>query len=582
MGLSLSPSTADNFVGVVDLEDKDTTSESLIFRLRVPFGDTFKEVEFEFNLQEDEPNSIVEEMNEAEELVFMRPYAQEIVDSISPVVEVARRIAHEKAAAKLASQQREEKSTAGAPDLSRPFSIVLSSEQSKNDHLGREGCSHLNPHQQDAVLERYGNSPLSEMVIEKVLATATAGAGGIYGDRALACLSNAAEDRLQKSSLSSSPQKTLSTATATATAVSNKGKGVGTGVTTGTVPNNDRNSASRSSNNTPTDASPVPDVLRTTSTDQGLQQQAQKYPPQGGRIPPGSFRSNSTSSLFVDQQPSVMNSNRSNSTGSGNEGGSVGGNVNANLTSSSSSGNSDVSSGGGGGRVAFTRGDSFDTSRPLMGTGEGSKCGSPSNPSPPLPFGDFDQPDDEGEGTNSALYGDVKPNSSSSGAGDGATAEDLVLYNQIIAKFNEGVAKVEKDYNYVSGNLQAQGEKLVEGYRREVDRAVKRKDDLTKQLHAMEDKYKVGVESKICGLFICPDMLPLFCWILTCRRECWIWKIGAKNSTKRTCAPTTLTNTAFIRVVFKTKVVMKTLSSSLCPILRLRQGQCLMEMVMLV
>lgn len=40
-------------------------------------------------------------------------------------------------------------------------------------------------------------------------------------------------------------------------------------------------------------------------------------------------------------------------------------------------------------------------------------------------------------------------------------------------------------------NLFSQREKADESYRRECDRLMNRKDDLDKQLHALNDKYKV-------------------------------------------------------------------------------------------
>jgi hypothetical protein len=92
---SLSPAP-ENFFGVVDVENKEDNKDGcLIFRLRVPFENTFKEIEFEFDLLEDDPRTVVAEMNEVEELMFMSDYADQIVQSISPVVELARKIAGE-------------------------------------------------------------------------------------------------------------------------------------------------------------------------------------------------------------------------------------------------------------------------------------------------------------------------------------------------------------------------------------------------------------------------------------------------------------------------------------------------------
>lgn len=96
---TLLNSAPENFFGVVDVENKEENKDRcLIFRLRVPFENTFKEIEFEFDLQEDDPKTVVAEMNEVEELMFMSDYADQIVQSITPVVEVAKTIAREKAA----------------------------------------------------------------------------------------------------------------------------------------------------------------------------------------------------------------------------------------------------------------------------------------------------------------------------------------------------------------------------------------------------------------------------------------------------------------------------------------------------
>ena len=112
-----------------------------------------------------------------------------------------------------------------------------------------------------------------------------------------------------------------------------------------------------------------------------------------------------------------------------------------------------------------------------------STCSSPSSPNKlSLPFGDLEQSPD---GKDSYSGSDE----SSTGIAVG-TAEELEKYNSYITKFHESVAKVEKDYNHVVGSLSSQGEKLVETYKREYERVMNRKDDLTVQLHAMEDKYK--------------------------------------------------------------------------------------------
>jgi hypothetical protein len=87
----------ENFFGVIDLENKeDNKDRCLIFRLRVPFENTFKEIEFEFDLVEDDPQIVVAEMNEVEELMFVSDYADQIVQSITPVVEMARKVARDK------------------------------------------------------------------------------------------------------------------------------------------------------------------------------------------------------------------------------------------------------------------------------------------------------------------------------------------------------------------------------------------------------------------------------------------------------------------------------------------------------
>jgi hypothetical protein len=107
----------------------------------------------------------------------------------------------------------------------------------------------------------------------------------------------------------------------------------------------------------------------------------------------------------------------------------------------------------------------------------GSDCDSPTSPGYQLQFGELEGSPDE--------YNDNDVES------DENTAADLDMYNNLITKFNESVAKVEKDFSHVMGNLNSQSEKLEETHKREYDRVIDRKDDLTKQLHAMEDKYKV-------------------------------------------------------------------------------------------
>ena len=373
--LGYSPSAGENFVGVVDLEDKGTNSESLIFRLRVPFGDTFKEVEFEFNLKEDNPNTIVEEMNEAEELVFMRPYAQEIIDSLTPVVDVAKRLSREKAAAKLATQQQ---SQVGAPDLSLPYDIVLSSEPQHSSILKGTDTNRnhfpiqsnlIEAQNQDEVLAKYSNSPLSEMVIEKVLATP-----GVCDDRALAALSIAAGDRMQK--MNGSPKLT---------------------------------SDSAFQNNASANLMTAPPMTRVLSDNIS------------SRPPFSVMRSGSAPNLQSDD---IMGGHESRSR-------ALTGNENSGISST-----------------------------PI-----------------PLPFGDLEPAPEGCEGF--ALSED-------------STEEDRRLYNELITKYNESVAKVEKEYNHVTGNLASQGEKLIENYKREYDKVVNRKNDLTKQLHDMEEKYRVS------------------------------------------------------------------------------------------
>jgi hypothetical protein len=104
-----------NFLGVVDVGDKGSFDDNgtlinencLIFRLRVPFEATFKEIEFGFDLLHDHPQSIVDEMNEVDELIFLTPYAKQIVDYLTPIVEVAKLVLHEKSVAAAHRSQEE-------------------------------------------------------------------------------------------------------------------------------------------------------------------------------------------------------------------------------------------------------------------------------------------------------------------------------------------------------------------------------------------------------------------------------------------------------------------------------------------
>lgn len=137
----------ENFLGVVDVDDKGSHENGvpgencLIFRLRVPLQSTFKEIEFEFDLLRDNPQAIVYEMNEVDELIFLAPYAKQIVDSLTPIIEVARRVLEEK----------------------------------KQELTGKH------------------EPALSNLVLEKLLATP-----GEFNDRALAAWSTAAEERKVK------------------------------------------------------------------------------------------------------------------------------------------------------------------------------------------------------------------------------------------------------------------------------------------------------------------------------------------------------------------------------------------------
>jgi hypothetical protein len=160
--------TPQNFLGVVDVGDKGSFDDDgkllhencLIFRLRVPFQTTFKEIEFGFDLLHDHPQSIVDEMNEVDELIFLAPYAKQIVDSLTPIVEVAKRVLSEKSMSKTAT-------TATA-----------------------------------AVPQRNQEEPtLSDLVLERYLATRGEG----NADPALAAWSNAAEERKIKENEAACP-----------------------------------------------------------------------------------------------------------------------------------------------------------------------------------------------------------------------------------------------------------------------------------------------------------------------------------------------------------------------------------------
>lgn len=90
--ISLDGSSVERFLGVVDIHDHDQSEHCLLFKLSVPYENTYKLVEFIFDLNEDEPQHIVEEIYGLEELAFLAKYANEIVASITPVVNIARRI----------------------------------------------------------------------------------------------------------------------------------------------------------------------------------------------------------------------------------------------------------------------------------------------------------------------------------------------------------------------------------------------------------------------------------------------------------------------------------------------------------
>jgi hypothetical protein len=91
-GLEVANQTSsDHFLGVVDLDDQ--SEHCLLFKVRVPYEDNYKDVEFVFDLFEDDPEMIVEEIYGLEELSFLTKYAKELVEAITPVVKVAKSIA---------------------------------------------------------------------------------------------------------------------------------------------------------------------------------------------------------------------------------------------------------------------------------------------------------------------------------------------------------------------------------------------------------------------------------------------------------------------------------------------------------
>jgi hypothetical protein len=230
--LSKSP-PEENFLGVVDVGDKgsggtddDSKSEDcLIFRLRVPFESTFKEIEFEFDLLCDHPQSIVDEMNEVDELIFLTPYAKQIVDSLTPIVDVAQRVLRE-----------------------------------KKIQTGQETNS-----------QRKHRTALSNLVLEKLLAMP-----GEFDDRALAAWSNAAEERRTKEneiSTTSShhttqrPHHLIQVNLAAAGAGNGTGTGTGTGeINRSTPPSTEREDLIRgvASSEWMDDQSP-PKAVRSTS-----------------------------------------------------------------------------------------------------------------------------------------------------------------------------------------------------------------------------------------------------------------------------------------------------------------------------
>ena len=53
------------------------------------------------------------------------------------------------------------------------------------------------------------------------------------------------------------------------------------------------------------------------------------------------------------------------------------------------------------------------------------------------------------------------------------------------------LGRIEKDYSHMRASISSKREKAEEGYRREIERLMNRKDDLDKQLHALERKYEV-------------------------------------------------------------------------------------------
>lgn len=132
--------TPQNFLGVVDVGDKGSfdvdgkplDENCLIFRLRVPFQTTFKEIEFGFDLLHDHPQSIVDEMNEVDELIFLTPYAKQIVNYLTPIVEIAKQILSEMSIGDKATTARERNQD--GPTLSDlVLERYLATREGKND-----------------------------------------------------------------------------------------------------------------------------------------------------------------------------------------------------------------------------------------------------------------------------------------------------------------------------------------------------------------------------------------------------------------------------------------------------------------
>mmetsp|Transcript_12667 Transcript_12667/g.19092 ORF Transcript_12667/g.19092 Transcript_12667/m.19092 type:complete len:932 (+) Transcript_12667:313-3108(+) len=339
----ISGSPADNFLGVVDLEDKagGNKDKCLIFRLRVPFENTFKEVEFEFDLAKDDPQTIVEEMNEVEELTFLAEYADQIVASISPVVDVARRVAGEKAAEKLDSGQ---------------------------------------------------NQPqLSEMVIEKFLETP-----GVYDDRALAALSCAAVERSKDRSRSELEADSPDERIVQNIVISNSG------IVSSQSPHEMRSPDKR----------PISSL---TAPSLGLHH-ISSAPDLSGIHPAAQLQSNLDSRR--QSEPPLRRTVRSVSDGY------------------------------------------------VVGNGPVESDFKPKGYGSDLDLLNTDASDDD------------------------SSCEDDEEYIALLSKYNEGIVKIDKDYAHMISNIAAQREKAEESYRREYDRLINRKNDLDKQLHVMEEKYR--------------------------------------------------------------------------------------------